>query len=168
MPSYSQFIVRTALFLALAVILPIAFHQFGLAGRLFSPMHMPVLLAGFIGGAASGVVVGLIGPLMSFIITGMPPAYAVPLMSIELIFYGIAAGLTYRQYKLNIYLALVISLLMGRLGFALGLIVMGRFISLPYGVETYLKIAFITTLPGIFIQLAMIPPIVIAMRRRFG
>lgn len=162
----TQLIVRSALFLALTVLLPIAFHQFGFAGRLFLPMHLTVLLAGFICGPVGGCLVGLAAPVISFLLTGMPPAYAVPLMSVELPLYGLAAGLSYEKLHLNIYIALIVSLIVGRLGFALALLVLGLLIELPYGVGTYFQAVVITGLPGIILQLVFIPPIVAALKRR--
>jgi riboflavin transporter FmnP len=161
-----KLIVRTALFLALAVIFPIAFHQFGLAGRMFLPMHIPVLLAGFICGPVSGMLVGLLSPGLSFLITGFPPTYAVPLMSIELPLYGLAAGLFYFRLRLNVFVAMGLTLIVGRLGFALGLLILGLFLELPYGVETYFKVAVVTGLPGILVQFVLLPPIVAAVMRR--
>ncbi|MCP4567377.1 MAG: ECF transporter S component [FCB group bacterium] len=166
MHSTTKLIVRSALFLALAVILPIAFHQFGLAGRMFNPMHIPVLLAGFICGPVGGVIVGLLSPAISFMITGMPPSYAVPLMSLELPIYGLIAGLTYVRLKLNIYVALILAIIFGRLAFALGLLILGFFIELPYGLETYFKVVLATGLPGTLVQLVIIPPITAALMRR--
>lgn len=163
-----KFLVRTALFLALAVVFPIAFHQFGLAGRIFLPMHIPVLLAGFICGPISGLIIGLLAPGLSFVLTGMPPSYAVPLMTLELCLYGLAAGLFYFRLRLNIYIALLVSLVLGRLGFALGLVILGLFLELPYGVGTYFSAAVVTGLPGILIQVVFIPPIVAAVVRRHG
>lgn len=129
-------------------------------------MHLPVLLAGFICGPVGGFLVGLTAPVISFLMTGMPPTYAIPLMSIELPLYGLAAGLTYYNLRLNIYIALVVSMIAGRLGFALGLLILGIFIELPYGIETYFKAVLVTGLPGIIIQLVLIPPIVAALKRR--
>lgn len=169
MPPSLRLLTRTALFLALAVLLPIAFHQFGLGGRVFLPMHIPVLLAGFIAGPISGLLVGILAPLISFLFTGMPPAYAVPLMSIELPLYGLAAGLAYHRLKLNVYVALVAAMIAGRIGFAIGLLVLGVFLELPYGIERYFQAAFVAGLPGIAVQLVFIPPIVAAlMRKRQG
>ena len=128
-------------------------------------MHIPVLLAGFICGPLSGVVVGLLAPTISFLLTGMPPSYAVPLMSLELPLYGLVAGLAYVRLKLNIYIALIAALIVGRLAFALGLLIMGLFIELPYGLETYFKVVLVTGLPGILVQLVIIPPIVAALVR---
>jgi len=161
-----KLIVRTALFLALAVVFPIAFHQFGMAGRYFLPMHIPVLLAGFISGPISGAVTGLLAPGLSFVLTGMPPSYAVPLMTLELCLYGLTAGLFYYKLRLNVYIALIISLVLGRIGFAIGLLILGLFLELPYGVKTYFSVAVVSGLPGIAIQLIFIPPIVAAVMRR--
>ena len=166
MSSSVKLITRTALFLAIAVILPIGFHQFGMGGRLFLPMHIPVLLAGFIVGPISGVIVGLLAPLSSFLFTGMPPAYAVPLMSIELPLYGLTAGLAYRRLKLNVYIALIVAMIAGRLGFALGLLILGQFLQLPYGIKEFFSASVIAGLPGIAVQLVFIPPIVATLMRR--
>lgn len=165
MNSHIKLLVRTALFLALGVIVPIGFHQFGLGGRIFLPMHIPVLLAGFISGPISGLIVGLLTPGLSFALTGMPPAYAVPLMTIELCLYGLATGLFYYRLHLNIYAALMVSLVLGRLGFALGLLILGLFLELPYGIKTYFTGAVVTGFPGIIIQLLIIPPIVAGIKR---
>jgi len=162
----ATFLVRTALFLALSVLFPIAFHQFGMAGRIFLPMHIPVLLAGCISGPISGLLIGLLAPGLSFALTGMPPSYAVPLMTIELCLYGLAAGLFYCRLRLNIYIALIVALVLGRIGFAIGLLVLGLFIDLPYGIKTYFSVAVVTGLPGIIIQIVFIPPIVAAVMRR--
>ena len=162
----SKMIVRTALFLALAVLFPVVFHQFGMGGRIFLPMHIPVLLAGFLGGPISGIVVGLLAPALSFALTGMPPTYAVPLMSLELCLYGLTAGLFYYRLRMNIFIALLISLVLGRVGFAVGLLVLGLFIQLPYGIGTYFSVAVVAGIPGIIIQLVFIPPIVAAVMRR--
>jgi riboflavin transporter FmnP len=166
MHSSVRFITRTALFLALAILLPIAFHQFGLGGRIFLPMHIPVLLAGFIVGPVSGVIVGLLSPLTSFLFTSMPPAYAVPLMSIELPLYGLAAGLAYQRLRLNVYIALVVALIVGRLGFALGLLILGQVLQLPYGITEFFSASVVTGLPGIIVQIVLLPPIVAALMRR--
>jgi riboflavin transporter FmnP len=157
----------TALFLALAIVIPIAFHQFGLAGRIFLPMHIPVLICGFAVGPLAGVIIGLLSPFLSHLLTGMPPTYAVPLMSMELPMYGLVAGIAYKKLRLNIYLALIIAMIVGRLMFALGLVILGRFIQLPYGPLQFLAAggAMATGLPGIIIQIIIIPPIVAALKR---
>jgi hypothetical protein len=67
---------------------------------------------------------------------------------------------------MNIYIALLISLILGRIGFAIGLLVLGLFLELPYGVKTYFSVAVVAGIPGMIIQLVFIPPIVAAVMRR--
>ncbi len=149
-------ITLTALFITLGVILPVVFHQFALAGRIFLPMHIPVFLAGIYVGPVSGLIVGLVCPTLSFLLTGMPPPYAVPLMSMELPVYGLSVGILIRWIKVPV-LSLLISMILGRLAFGLGLFVLGQFLSLPYGPEAFVKVSIISGLPGIAIQLILIP-----------
>jgi hypothetical protein len=156
-------ITLTALFITLGVTLPIVFHQIALAGRVFSPMHIPVFLAGIFVGPISGLIVGLVCPVLSFLLTGMPPPYAVPLMSLELPVYGVAIGILIRVIKYPV-ISLLLAMILGRLAFALGLFLFGMFLSLPYGPEAFIKVSVITGLPGIAIQLILIPILVEAVQ----
>ncbi|MGB2803790.1 MAG: ECF transporter S component [Candidatus Zixiibacteriota bacterium] len=159
----SKEITLTALFITLGITLPIVFHQVALAGRIFSPMHIPVFLAGIFVGPVSGLIVGLVCPLLSFLLTGMPPPYAVPLMSLELPVYGVSIGILMRIIKLPV-LSLLLAMILGRLAFALGLLVFGLFLALPYGPEAFIKVSVITGLPGIALQLILIPLLVEAVQ----
>ena len=163
----SREITYTALFLALAIVFPIAFHQFGLAGRIFLPMHFPVLICAFLLGPGGGILVGLLAPFLSHLLTGMPPTYAVPLMTMELPMYGLVAGLAYRRLKLNMIVSLVAAMVVGRLAFALGLLLLGLFIELPYGPLEYIAVggALLAGWPGIIIQLFLVPLIVRALEK---
>ena len=171
--SRARWITHTALYLALAVTLPMAFHLIGnaagypIAGRVFLPMHLPVLLAGFLVGPASGVVVGLLAPTISHLLTQMPPPYAVPLMSVELPIYGLVAGIAYNRLKLNIYVALVVAMIVGRIMFGLSLFVLGMFIYLPYTAAKWFSTggAIVSGLPGIALQLVLVPILVAAVKR---
>jgi uncharacterized membrane protein len=156
------------LYLALAVLLPIGFHALGVAGRIFLPMHLPVLLAGFLAGPVSGFIVGMLAPGLSYVLTGMPPTYAVPLMSAELPIYGLVAGIAYNRLRLNIYLALIIAMLLGRIMFGVSLFVLSIFIDLPYSAAAYFSTggAVVSGLPGVIIQLVLIPVIVAAVKRQ--
>ncbi len=167
MSSKTRFITYIALFLALAVLLPIGFHAFGFLGRVFLPMHIPVLLAGFLAGPISGLVVGLLAPGISFLLTSMPPTYAVPLMTLELGIYGFVAGVVYRKLRLNIYVALLLAMVFGRLMFGLGLLVLGMFVELPYTAAVFFSSsgAIVAGLPGIIVQIVIIPVVVAALNR---
>lgn len=131
-------------------------------------MHIPVLLAGAVVGPGAGLLTGMLAPGLSFMMTGMPPSYAVPLMTGELILYGIGMGYFYNRLKLNIYLALVLAMIAGRIGFAAALFALGLVIDMPYGIKEYFTGAVLSGLPGIAIQLVFIPPIVVSIMRRQG
>ena len=163
----TRFITHTGLFLALAVLLPVGFHAFGASGRIFLPMHIPPLLAGFLIGPLSGVIVGILAPGLSHLLTGMPPTYAVPLMSLELPIYGLVAGMAYKRLNLNIYVSLIVALLFGRIMFAFGLLVLGLFMNLPYGVSEFIAggAALVHSLPGVVIQIVAIPVLVASLKR---
>lgn len=166
-PSSARFTAHTALYLALAILLPLGFHAFGLGGRIFLPMHLPVLLAGFLVGPVSGIVVGLLAPVLSHLLTGMPPTYAVPLMALELPMYGLVAGIAYRRLHMNLYVALILAMIFGRLMFGVGLLVLGLFIDLPYSAAQFFSAggAIVTGLPGIAVQLIIVPLVVTALQR---
>lgn len=87
-----------ALFTALGILLPLAFHLTGIpaAGQIFLPMHIPVLLCGLILGPVYGAVCGAICPVAGFLLMNMPAADRVLFMTAELCAYGLAAGLFYR------------------------------------------------------------------------
>ena len=105
--------ILTALCVALCVVLPMTLHAIPKGGVLFSPMHLPVLLCGLVCGAPFGLVCGILGPLVSSLLTGMPVFGYMPVMMIELGLYGLISGLVMqflRSGKLvvDLYAALVI------------------------------------------------------------
>lgn len=167
--SRTQWITQTGLFLALAQALPLGLYVLGdLTGSMLLPMHIPVLLAGFLVGPASGLVVGLLAPVVANMIPGVPLPYAMSLLMLELSLYGLVAGLAYNRLRLNIVIALVIALVVGRLMFGLGLVILGLFTELPYDIAAYFSAGgpVVESLPGIVIQLFLIPVVVAAIRRR--
>jgi riboflavin transporter FmnP len=155
----------SALFVSLGIILPFFFHQFGLAGRIFSPMHFPVFFAGILLGPVSGAVVGLLSPILSFFLTGMPPPYAVPLMALELPTYGVTVGLFYRYLKFPLLISLILSMFAGRCAFALGIFILSTLIELPISFSSFLEASFITGLPGIILQLLLIPALSLRLKK---
>jgi len=70
--------------------------------------------------------------------------------------YGLSMGILIRWIKLPI-LSLLIAMILGRLAFAFGLFILGQFLSLPYGPEAFIKVSLIAGLPGIALQLVLIP-----------
>ena len=112
-------LVMAALCVALGVALPQAFHAIPNAGSVLLPMHIPVLLCGLTCGWPYGLACGILAPLTSSLITGMPgPAY-LPAMVCELAAYGLISGLTARFVRTgkrpaDLYIQLISAMLLGR------------------------------------------------------
>ncbi|MDR0425781.1 MAG: ECF transporter S component [Clostridiales bacterium] len=156
----------TLVLIALSVMLPQVFHMVGgaNAGRAFLPMHIPVLIAGLLLGAPWGVAAGLLSPLVSHAISGMPAAAILPVMMPELGFYGAVAG-AFRG-KTNRFFALAAALTLGRLLLAAFLLVSalsGGTFPLP----EYVWSALLEGLPGIVLQLAVLPFLTAWLERRY-
>ena len=158
----------TAVCAALCVVLPMAFHAIPNAGGIFLPMHIPVLLCGLICGWPFGLACGLVGPLLSSLLTGMPPMAYLPSMLVELATYGLVCGLLMQLVRTKtLYVDLYISLAGGML---IGKVIAGVARALIFAAGSYTMAAwttsyFVTALPGIALQLALIPTIVFALER---
>jgi predicted membrane protein len=153
-------LIMSALCLALGLVLPSFFHMFG-AGTVFLPMHIPVLLCGLICGAPYGAAVGIVLPFISSAITGMPPIFPTAVaMCFELCTYGLVSGMMYRRYQRNIYLSLVAGMLAGRGVSGIANAVILGAAGQPYGFGMFVTASFVTSIPGIIIQLVLIPLIV--------
>jgi thiamine transporter ThiT len=160
-------LVFSAACAALCLVLPMAFHAIPNAGQVILPMHIPVLLCGLVCGWPYGGVCGLIGPLLSSLITGMPPAAMLPSMMVECCVYGFTSGLLMKYVRTgkpvaDLYISLVSAMIAGRIvaGFA------KAWIFTP-GVSPF---AWVTTslvagIPGIVIQLVLMPLVVTALTR---
>ena len=160
--------VLTALCVAIGVVLPLAFHSIPNAGSIFLPMHIPVLLCGLLCGWQYGLVCGVLTPLVASLVTGMPPMAYLPAMLAELAVYGLISGLAMRFIRtgktvLDVYLSLIAAMLLGRAAYgALNALV---FRAGAYSLPIWLSAAFVTCLPGIAIQVALIPALVLALQR---
>lgn len=81
--------------------------------------------------------------------------------------YGLMAGLLIRPLKfsrvLNRYLALIGAMLYGRI--VSGILNAVIFRAGQYSLAAWLAASFVTALPGIVIQLALIPPLVLSLRK---
>ena len=126
MKSTTKKLTYGALIVACAIVLPQLFHLSGIpnTGAVFLPMHIPVLLGGFILGPAFGAVIGALSPLISSLLTAMPPLARLPFMVTELAGYGFFAGLMYQtlgfnRKKCGTYLSLVCAMLFGRVLYTL-------------------------------------------------
>ncbi len=160
-------LIFAALCTALCVVLPLAFHAVPDGGSILSPMHIPVLLCGLICGPLWGMACGIAGPLLSSVITSMPPMAYLPPMLIECAVYGLVAGVMMRFVRTgklygDLYISLLTSMLLGRIvaGAAKALI----FAAGEYSFAMWTTAYFVTSLPGIVIHLLLIPSLVVALQ----
>ena len=154
-------LVLTSLFIACGLLLPLAFHTFGMGGRTFLPMHIPVFMGGLLLGWLPGFIIGALTPLLSCLLTGMPPLIpSLPMMIVELALFGLVAGYLYCDKRQNIYLALISAMVAGRLGAAFVLMLFSDMLGIHLHPLTYVAATFMTGIAGVIFQLVFIPILV--------
>ena len=165
--SYIKRLTLSALCVALCVVLPMAFHVIPNAGSVMLPMHIPVLLCGLVCGWQYGLLCGVLGPLVSSLVTGMPPAAILPGMMVECGMYGCVGGLMMERVKTgslygDLYISLPVAMLAGRV---ISGIVKALILTPGLSLTAWATASFVTALPGISIQLILIPTLVVALNR---
>ena len=165
--SHIKRLTITALCVALCVVLPMAFHVIPNAGSVMLPMHIPVLLCGLVCGWQHGLLCGILGPLVSSLVTGMPPAAILPGMMVECGMYGCVGGLLMERIRTgslyaDLYLSLPVAMLAGRV---ISGIVKALILTPGLSFTAWATASFVTALPGISIQLILIPTLIVALTR---
>lgn len=155
--------------LAATLLLPFLTGQIPQIGSMLSPMHIPVLICGFVCGWQYGFIVGAVAPILRFLCFGMPPLFPVGLaMSFELAAYGVCAGLFYRalpRKTINIYVSLILSMFVGRIVWGAAMFGIATVSSVNFSIQAFIAGAFINAVPGIIAHIIVIPPIVIALKK---
>ena len=155
--------------LALALVLPFLTGQIQTFGQMLAPMHLPVLLCGFVLGGPWGLAVGFAAPLLRSVLFGMPPMYPIAIaMAFELATYGAVAGFMYRKVQHTlpmIYTTLVTSMVAGRLVWGAVRFVLAGLSGSSFPFSAFLSGAVLTAVPGIVAQLILIPLIVAALQK---
>ena len=161
-----------AMFLALAFVMPFLTGQIPQIGSMLCPMHIPVILCGYICGAPWGLVIGFIAPLLRSFVLGMPPLFPTAFaMAFELAVYGFMSGLLYRLLsgkKANIYISLLIAMISGRLVWGVVQFCCMGLDATKFGFSAFWAGAVVNALPGIIIQLVLIPIIITVLERVKG
>ncbi len=162
-------LILSAMFLALAFVMPFLTGQIPQVGAMLCPMHIPVILCGFICGAPWGLVVGATAPLLRSFILGMPPLFPTAIsMAFELATYGFLAGILYcvlPKKKFNIYTSLVLSMIIGRLVWGVAQFCLMGFDLEKFPLSAFWAGAVVNALPGIIIQLVLIPIIIAILEK---
>ena len=156
--------VLSALFLALAYVMPFFTGQIQEIGNKLCPMHIPVLICGFICGWQWGMSVGFIVPLLRSFTVGMPLLFPNAIaMAFELAVYGIVSGImqkTLPNKKPYIYLSLLIAMVAGRIMWGTVMYILLGIYGSSFTLDAFLSGAFLNALPGIIAQIILIPPLV--------
>ena len=157
-------IILSALFIAIGVILPFFTMQVPAIGNMLLPMHIPVILCGFICGGPYGLIVGVLTPIIRSLLIGMPVMVPTAVcMAIELGTYGLLTGILYqkvRDRKGGIYISLIISMLAGRIVWGVASFFIYQLLGNAFTWKIFAMQAFMNAIPGIILQLLLIPLLV--------
>ena len=158
-----------ALYLAIAMVLPFVTGQIPQIGQALCPMHIPALLCGFMCGWPWGAAVGFIAPLLRSVVFGMPPMLPTGVaMAFELAVYGGMTGLLRRKLPPKAgfaYPVLVIAMIAGRIASGAVHVALAGLSGSEYTWKIFFAGLVIDTIPGMILQLTLIPVLVIAMER---
>lgn len=162
--------VLAAFFLALAYVMPFLTGQIPEIGSMLCPMHLPILLCGFVCGWPWGLIVGLVAPVFRSLLTGgFPPMFPTAVcMAFELATYGAIAGLMHKilpKKKISIYCSLVIAMLLGRLVWGVAMMICMGASGGTFTFAAFLAGAITNAIPGIIVQLILVPILVVLIEK---
>lgn len=156
-----------AMFLGLAFALPFLTGQIPAIGSMLCPMHIPALLCGFICGWPWGLAVGFLAPLLRSLALGMPPLFPTAVcMALELAAYGAVSGWMHQllpRKRRYLYCALLVAMIAGRAAWGAAMFVCMGISGGSFTFAAFLTGAFVKTIPGMIVQIALIPIIVGAL-----
>lgn len=160
----------TAMLFAVGMVLPFFIGQIPAIGKMLLPMHIPVLLCGFIVGWQYGALIGFLLPIVRGLVFGMPPLYPNAVaMAFEMAAYGFVSGYLYSHARWQctkmLYISLVTAMLAGRLVWAFAEAILLGIGGNTFTWEMFAAGAFLNAIPGIIVQLVLIPLIMVALRR---
>jgi riboflavin transporter FmnP len=161
-------LVYSAMFLAMALVFPFITGQLQSFGAALCHMHVPVLLCGFICGARYGAAVGAAAPILRFALFGMPVLWSALPMAFELCAYGLCAGLLYKllpKKAVYTYISLVCAMLCGRIIWGFASAAISGLRETAFGLKAFWLGAFAGSVPGIIIQIILVPVVVLALKR---
>ena len=161
--------VWSAFFLALSYVLPFLTGQIPAVGSMLCPMHLPILLCGFLCGWQWGLVVGFCVPLFRSLTLGMPVLFPMAVcMALELAAYGAISGLMHRllpEKKGFIYASLLTAMVAGRVLWGCAMLICMNIKGLGFGLAAFLSGAVTGSVPGIVLQILVVPPLVVFLEK---
>ena len=154
----------SAMFIAVGMVLPLLTGQIQQIGSTFLPMHLPVILCGLICGWQYGALIGFILPFLRSVTFGMPPLFPTAIaMAFE--FIGLIYGRSHRQCVISLYRSLIAAMLAGRIVWGIVQIVLLGLIGKSFTWQMFIAGALLNAVPGIVVQLTLIPTIMVALNR---
>lgn len=161
--------VLSAMFLAIGLVLPFLTGQIPEIGNLLCPMHLPVILCGYICGGPWGLLVGFVTPILRSFIFGMPVLFPRAIaMAFELATYGFLSGFLYNKLpkkKVTVYVSLLISMVAGRLVWGVVQFLCVGLDPEKFNLSLFWAGAVVESIPGIILQIVLIPVLVIALEK---
>ena len=148
--SLLRHMVYAAVCLALCMVLPFLTGQIPQIGSALSPMHIPVLLAGFLCGPWWAMAVGFAAPMLRHVWMGMPPLITAIAMSFELAGYGLFSGLLYRllpKKTVNIYVSLIGAMILGRIIWGIAMVVISGVTGSAFTWSAFMAGALLNAIP---------------------
>ena len=163
-------LVLSAMFLAVGLVLPFFIGQIPAIGRMLLPMHIPVLLCGLICGWQYGLGVGAVLPLLRSLLFGMPAIYPTAVaMAFELAAYGAVIGFLYARSRWQcvkaLYKCLIPAMVAGRLVWGCAMLLLLGLGGSAFTAEAFLAGAVLNAVPGIVLQLVLIPAVMVLLDR---
>lgn len=158
----------TAMLFAVGMVLPFFIGQIPAIGKMLLPMHIPVLLCGFIVGWQYGALIGFLLPIVRGLVFGMPPMYPNAVaMAFEMAAYGFVSGYLYSHARWQctkmLYISLVTAMLAGRIVWAFAEVILLGIGGNIFTWKMFAAGAFLNTIPGIIVQLTLIPLIMVGL-----
>lgn len=165
-----QKLVLSAMFLGLGLVLPFFTGQIQQIGNMLLPMHLPVILCGFICGWKYGFVVGAVTPVLRSAVFGMPVMYPNAIgMAFELAAYGFLVGFLFEKARWqcvkSLYRCLIAAMIGGRIVWGIVMTIILGLGENGFTFAAFLSGAFLNAIPGIIAQLILVPAIMLALNK---
>ena len=163
-------LVLSAMFLALALTLPFLTGQIKEIGNMLLPMHLPVMLCGLVCGWQYGLIIGFIAPLMRSALFAMPVMFPSAIsMAFELATYGFVIGILFQKSRWkcikSLYRCLTLSMISGRVVWGIVQCILLGLGENGFTVSMFLSGAFLKAVPGIVLQLLLIPTVMLMFKK---